>query len=116
LHYYEAVANLDPNIHDFYRLFLAPGVNHCFGGNGAFPDTTFDALREWVEDDVAPDSLSATSVGTSPTIQRKLCPYPKRQVYDGTGNASTGEGYSCVGCSRMVGEYTLSRQQSGLIF
>jgi hypothetical protein len=96
LHYYDAVAALDSNVHDFYRVFLAPGVNHCFGGNGAFPDTTFDALRAWVESGVAPDSLSATSVGTLPIIKRKLCPYPKRQVYDGSGNSVAGDGFSCV--------------------
>jgi hypothetical protein len=77
-------------------LFLAPGLNHCFGGNGAFPDTTFDAMREWVENGVAPDSLAATSVNTSPIIKRTLCPYPKKQVYDGVGNATAGEGFSCV--------------------
>jgi len=55
-HYYRAVMKLDPAVHGYYRLFLAPGINHCFGGAGAFPDTAFDAPREWVENGVAPDT------------------------------------------------------------
>ncbi len=81
---------------DYYRMFLAPGIAHCFTGPGAFPDTTFDALVKWVEKGVAPDSLPATSVGTNPIIKRTLCPYPKREKYDGVGNLTLGEGFSCV--------------------
>ncbi|KAI0103911.1 putative feruloyl esterase [Nemania sp. FL0031] len=94
--YYDKVTAADPNVHDFYRLFLAPGVSHCFGGPGAFPDTTFDALRNWVENGIAPETLAATSVGTDPIIHRTLCPYPKKQKYDGTGDSVAGEGFSCV--------------------
>ncbi|KAH7363191.1 tannase [Plectosphaerella cucumerina] len=82
--YYDRVTALDPNVHDFYRLFLAPGVYHCNGGPGAYPDTTFDSLVRWVEDGVAPDTLLATSVGTDPVVQRPLCPYPQEQKYIGT--------------------------------
>lgn len=95
-HYYDAVMAMDENVHDFFRLFLAPGINHCFGGNGAYPDGTFDAMREWVESGVIPDTMTARSVGVAPTIQRILCPYPMKQVYDGTGNATAGEGFSCA--------------------
>jgi feruloyl esterase len=82
--YYDRVTALDPNVHDFYRLFLAPGVYHCNGGPGAYPDTTFDSLVRWVEDGVAPDTLLATSVGTDPVVQRPLFPYPQEQKYIGT--------------------------------
>jgi hypothetical protein len=96
IHYYDTVTATDESVHDFYRLFLAPGVNHCFGGNGAYPGGTFDAMREWVENGVAPDTLTASSVNISPSFQRVLCPYPMKQVYDGTGNATAGEGFTCV--------------------
>lgn len=85
----------DPSVHDYYRFFSAPGVEHCFGGSGAFPDTTFDAMREWVENGVAPDILEGTSVGTTPIIKRNLCPYPQQQYYDGTGNQTTAEAFYC---------------------
>ncbi|KAF4630690.1 hypothetical protein G7Y89_g7442 [Cudoniella acicularis] len=92
MHYYDAVAALDPSVHDFYRLFPAPGLLHCFGGSGAYPDGTFDALRKWVEEGVAPDALNATSVDTTPIINRKLCPYPKKQTLVG----KAGTNYSAA--------------------
>jgi feruloyl esterase len=94
--YYDAVTTIDSNAHDFYRLFLAPGLSHCFGGNGAYPDGTFDAMRKWVEEGVAPEALNASSVGEN-VIERILCPYPKKQDYGGnsTGDVSGGEGFYC---------------------
>ncbi|WYZ33911.1 hypothetical protein EsH8_I_000187 [Colletotrichum jinshuiense] len=96
LHYYDAVTSLDADVHDFYRMFLAPGLGHCFGGNGVFPAGTFDAMRAWVENGTAPSTLSATSVGTSPVLKRTLCPYPLKATYDGVGNATNGEGFTCA--------------------
>ena len=94
-HYYKTIMALDPNVQDYYRLFLAPGVNHCLGGPGAYPDMTFDALRKWVETSEAPETLAATSVYTTPVIKRLLCPYPKKQYYNGTREANSGEGFYC---------------------
>lgn len=82
LHYYHAVKGFNPFVDDYYRLFLALGINHCFGGPGAFPDGIFEAPRRWVEEGIALDALNATSVGTPNTINRKLCPYPKKQVFN----------------------------------
>lgn len=76
-------------------MFMAPGLAHCFGGSGAYPAGTFDAMRTWVENGTAPETLSATSVGVSPALERTLCPYPLKQTYDGVGNATIGEGFSC---------------------
>ncbi|KAF3012674.1 hypothetical protein E8E14_011674 [Neopestalotiopsis sp. 37M] len=92
--YYDNVLEQDPDAHDFYRLFFAPGVSHCTGGAGAYPYSTFDAMREWVETGVAPDILNATST-VAPIISRPLCPYPKEQKYDGVGNSTVGEGFYC---------------------
>ncbi|KAM5352938.1 hypothetical protein ACJ41O_005660 [Fusarium nematophilum] len=95
-HYYERVMAMDPDVQSYYRLFLAPGLNHCFGGPGPYPDTTFDALREWVEEGVAPKTLQAKSVGTDPIIERPLCPYPSKQVHQKGGLGAAG-GFSCQG-------------------
>src|SRR5690242_6383150 len=48
--YYQRVLDLDANATDFYRLFSAPGVNHCGGGLGANPDlaSILGALTLWV--------------------------------------------------------------------
>ena len=63
------------NVRTFYRLFMAPGMEHCGMGPGAnaiggvfgLPAPTRDAdhdvvsaLARWVEEGVAPETLSAT--------------------------------------------------------
>ena len=56
--YYERVVQAlggRDKVHDSYRLFMAPGMGHCSGGEGP---NTFDmvtALERWVEAGVAPD-------------------------------------------------------------
>ncbi|TGO45435.1 hypothetical protein BOTNAR_0668g00010 [Botryotinia narcissicola] len=92
--YYDSVTALDPNVHDFYRVFMAPGIAHCFGGSGAFPADTFDAMRAWVENGTVPDTMNATFASNT-AIKRTICPYPLKQTYDGVGNATANEGFSC---------------------
>jgi len=87
----------DPSVHDYYRLFEAPGLDHCFGGSGLFPPAVFDTMVEWVEKKIAPDTLDAVSLGT-PKDQRKhriLCPYPAKARYKGTGDGWARESFYC---------------------
>ena len=44
----------------FARLFMAPGVGHCGGGNGPQPQGLFNAVVNWVEHAQAPDTILAT--------------------------------------------------------
>jgi Tannase and feruloyl esterase len=78
IQYYQSVAARmggEGSISPFYRLFMAPGMEHCGGGPGAnaiggvfgLPTPKHDpahdvvaAIAHWVEDGVAPDSLTAT--------------------------------------------------------
>jgi tannase/feruloyl esterase len=78
IQYYESVAAKmggESSISPFYRLFMAPGMEHCGGGPGAnaiggvfgLPTPKHDpahdvvaAIAHWVEDGVAPDALTAT--------------------------------------------------------
>lgn len=60
-HYYDAVTALDPSVQDYYRVFLSHGLDHCFGGAGAYPATTFDAMRSWVEKGTSPETLAAST-------------------------------------------------------
>ena len=58
--YFERVAALAgglPKTERFLRLFLAPGVGHCGGGDGPQPTGQLDALVAWAERGVAPDTL-----------------------------------------------------------
>ncbi|KAH8586553.1 putative feruloyl esterase [Bisporella sp. PMI_857] len=96
-HYYDAVQARHPNAHEFYRLFFAPGLGHCYGGTGAYPNTTFEALQTWVETGVAPDTLNATSLqdNEGEVLNRPLCPYPQKQYYDGTGDTRSKGSFYC---------------------
>ena len=84
------------------RLFMAPGMAHCGGGDG--PDT-FDriaAIRAWVENGKAPDQLVATkATGGQPTRSRPLCPYPQVARWSGSGSSDEAANFSCVAPSAV---------------
>ncbi|KAL1311474.1 hypothetical protein AAFC00_004417 [Neodothiora populina] len=90
--YYENVAALDSDVDSFFRLFTSPGVQHCGGGIGAYPDDILGALVDWVENDSAPETLPATSPVGNAT--RPLCAYPKMQVYLG-GDVNSASSFGC---------------------
>jgi hypothetical protein len=55
--YYEAVTAGDSSVHEYYKLFEAPVMGHCFGTKGGYPSTMFESLIAWVESGNAPTSL-----------------------------------------------------------
>ena len=78
------------------RLFLAPGMGHCRGGEG--PDT-FDvvgAMEQWVEHGKAPDRIVA-SHGRNARVDRTrpLCPYPQVAQYKGSGSIDDAANFVC---------------------
>ncbi|KJK45095.1 tannase [Lentzea aerocolonigenes] len=79
------------HVNDFYRLFLAPGVDHCFGGNGAAPVDPLGALVDWVEHGKAPAVLA----GASADGTRDLCPLPQVSRYRG-GDPRSSSSYRCA--------------------
>jgi feruloyl esterase len=79
-----------------YRLFMAPGMGHCSGGEGP---NTFDmvgALERWVEHGNAPDQIVA-SHSTNGVVDRTrpLCPYPQVAVYKGAGSVDEAANFEC---------------------
>ena len=79
---------------NFYRLFLAPGLYHCQGGPGPNVLDVQGALEKWVEQGVAPETITATKYrddkpAEGVMMSRPLCPYPKRARYDGAGDPGT---------------------------
>ncbi|MFE2540206.1 tannase/feruloyl esterase family alpha/beta hydrolase [Actinacidiphila glaucinigra] len=84
-------------VDDFYRLFLAPGTDHC-GLNGT--DGSADglaALTAWVEHGKAPKTLPATLVGASgKSVTRDLCSYPEVSRYKGHGDPDVASSFRCV--------------------
>jgi feruloyl esterase len=96
LSYYDAVNSEIPDVHDYYRMFEAPGVGHCSGGSGGVPETTFDALRAWVENATVPETLPVQFVDTNGKVNNRfLCPYPLKVRYDGKGDTAVEGSYSC---------------------
>jgi feruloyl esterase len=84
------------NVDQSYRLFMAPGMGHCRGGEG--PDT-FDAvgaLERWVERGEAPNQITASTI-VNGAVQRTrpLCPYPQVAVYNGTGSTDEATSFTC---------------------
>ncbi len=81
---------------EFARLFMAPGVGHCGGGNGPQPQGLFDAVVNWVEHGQAPDAILASKplpAGGSQT--RPLCPYPAIAQWTGVGSTDDAANFVC---------------------
>jgi feruloyl esterase len=78
------------------RLFMAPGMGHCRGGEG--PDT-FDkvgALERWVEQGKAPDQFTAShSIDGAVDRTRPLCAYPQVARHKGTGSIDDAANFVC---------------------
>ena len=81
---------------EFARLFMAPGVGHCGGGNGPQPQALFDAVVDWVENDQAPERiLAAKTSGGVVTQTRPLCTYPKFARWTGAGSTDDADNFVC---------------------
>jgi feruloyl esterase len=118
--YYERVAaamgGLDET-RDFFRLFMVPGMAHCYSGPGAnsfggvgqqippVRDGLHDvqvALENWVERRRAPDQLIATKYAddapATKQVQftRTLCPYPMVARYKKSGDSNDARNFTCV--------------------
>lgn len=105
-------------VQKFNRLFLIPGMGHntifkvssldpatgaitaaskvplpALPINGGMNDQLFTALRNWVENGVAPNRLDISSSDAS--VSLPICPYPQRAVYSGAGSVKVASSYIC---------------------
>ena len=99
--YYERVVESvgsAEEVHDSYRLFMAPGMGHCGGGEGPSVFDKMVLIEAWVEEGRAPDHVLATKFGPEGEVEmrRPLCAYPARAVYDGNGDPKREESFSCA--------------------
>ena len=95
--YYRSVAQTMggvPEVDDFFRLFLVPGVHHCGGGPGPSELDTLSALENWVEGKHAPDVIVAQR-SSNGTIERTrpVYPYPAQARYSGHGDPMRAESF-----------------------
>jgi feruloyl esterase len=81
---------------DSYRLFMAPGMAHCGGGDGPNSFDAVGALEAWVEEHHAPDRIVASHVTNGKVDRtRPLCPYPQIAVYLGSGSTDEAASFTC---------------------
>ena len=85
------------------RLFMAPGMEHCSGGEGPNSFDTLGTLDAWVSSGSAPERLIATRLNSPqpnaprlPPLTRPLCPYPQVAEHDGRGSIDSAESFRCV--------------------
>jgi feruloyl esterase len=117
--YYESVARQMGGLaktRSFYRLFMVPGMTHCYFGPGATSfgavgqqippvrDAVHDietALETWVEHGEPPNHMVATKytddAAATRTIrlQRPLCAYPSVPQYKGQGDPNDARSFVC---------------------
>ena len=99
INYYDSVvktvgAKETPNS---IRLFMAPGMLHCRGGEGPNEFDLVSGLEQWVEHGKAPDSMLATHRTDGKVARtRPLCPYPQVAKYKGTGSIDDAANFQCA--------------------
>jgi feruloyl esterase len=117
--YYEQVIRANGGLdatQRFYRLYMVPGMTHCYFGPGAASfggvgqqipparDAVHDlqtALEAWVEKGAAPGRMVATKftdekpATRSIQLTRPLCLYPTFPRYRGTGDPNDAASFVC---------------------
>jgi hypothetical protein len=122
INYYESVlTKMGSRTTDFMRLFMAPGLQHCFQGPGPNSfgqillgppgDAEHDistAVERWVESGVAPEKIIATKYVNDldprqgVKMTRPLCPYPQLAAYRGTGDENDAASFGCATKDKMA--------------
>jgi len=95
------------------RLYMAPGMQHCYGGPGPnlfgqfglftpgdAKHDVFTALVDWVETGSAPGAIVAAKHTKDDPAQpvemtRPLCPYPSVAQYDGSSDYKQAGSFTC---------------------
>ena len=97
--YYDKVAAANggrSKVHSSYRLFMAPGMAHCGGGEGPNDFDELTALEQWVENGKAPDMIPASHTRDGKVDRtRPLCPYPQVASYKGSGSIDDAANFAC---------------------
>lgn len=86
------------NQDDWFRLFMAPGMQHCGGGPGPNQANWMAVLERWREAGVEPDRIEASRVTNNRVdMTRPLCPYPQVAQYKGVGSTNDAANFVCKG-------------------
>jgi len=78
------------------RLFFAPGMAHCGGGEGPNVFDALTPLEQWREQGKAPASIVATHATNGKVDRsRPLCPFPQVARYKGSGSIDDAANFAC---------------------
>ena len=79
------------------RLFMAPGMGHCSGGDGPNVFDMVAPLEEWVEQGKAPELVVAAHKSRGQVDRtRPWCPYPQVAKYKGAGSIDDAANFVCT--------------------
>ena len=82
---------------DAVRLFMAPGMGHCGGGDGPNEFDVLAVLEQWREKGKTPTEILASQVSEGRVVRtRPLCPYPQIAKYKGAGSIDRAENFVCA--------------------
>jgi feruloyl esterase len=96
-YYKEIVRNAGPAIAGSVRLFVVPGMGHCFGGDGCGTFDKIAAMDKWIESGKAPDQMLSTKVQAGNVLMsRPLCAYPEVAEYKGSGDITQADNFVCA--------------------
>ena len=85
------------------RVFFAPGMAHCGGGEGPNVFDALTPLEQWRENGKAPTAILAThSTNGKVDRTRPLCPFPQVAQYKGSGSIDQAENFVCSAASSKV--------------
>ena len=89
------------------RLFMAPGMDHCSGGDGPSEFDTLGTIDAWASGGHAPDRILASRPTQAPggfggppppprePMERPLCAWPSVATYDGEGDTALASSFVC---------------------
>ncbi|HEY2039555.1 MAG TPA: tannase/feruloyl esterase family alpha/beta hydrolase [Edaphobacter sp.] len=95
--FYQSLLNLNSGTDaDWVKLFMAPGMGHCSGGEGPDVFDKIDVMVEWVEQGKAPERIVASHHNAGAVDRtRPLCAYPQVAHYKGSGSIDREANFSC---------------------
>jgi feruloyl esterase len=122
IRFYQDAAKLQggyEHLQNGMRLFLEPGMHHCGGGPGPNSFDLLSALEGWVENDVAPNAISAVKfLNDDPSMSivrtMPLCKFPEMAHYRGNGNVDDGSNWSCPSGDKSLLNVGLDGDRAGV--
>jgi feruloyl esterase len=96
--YYESVlAASGADARTGMRLFMLPGVDHCFNGEGTYEMDALGVIDAWVESGQPPERIVARRpLQGGARRTRPLCPYPQIARYRGQGSTDDERNFQCT--------------------